>query len=121
MTQGFNYCLTMPTAFSYNMGMKLGKEKLSLSKKGLLDVNKVVSFFMDVLGYDLIPVKGQDNSYWFSGINGVEALSGPKYYKLIFDNWGVEIDCIGMINAFHMKHWIADDIKVNFINKNHKK
>ena len=101
--------------------MKLGKEKLSLSKKGLLDVNKVVSFFMDVLGYDLIPVKGQDNSYWFSGINGVEALSGPKYYKLIFDNWGVEIDCIGMINAFHMKHWIADDIKVNFINKNHKK
>jgi len=91
--------------------MKLGKEKLTLSKKGLLDVPKVVKTFKDVLGYDLTPVKGQYNSYWFAGVNGVEALSGPKYYKLVFDGYGIEIECNGMINAFHMLHWMVDDIK----------
>lgn len=101
----------MPLTFSYNMCMKLGKEVIILSKKGLLDASKVIKFFMDVLGYDLNPVKGQDNSYWFAGINGVEALSGPKYYKLAFNESGIDIECNGMINAFHMKHWIADDLK----------
>ena len=90
-------------------------EKIGLSKKGTLDPDKVVKFFKDVVGLVLTPVNGQIDSYWFSGVifDGVEQdlVDGSKYYKLVFDGYGVEIVSNGMINGFHMRMSLADWIK----------
>ena len=90
-------------------------EKIGLSKKGTLDPDKMVKFFEDVVGLVLTPVNGQIDSYWFSGVifDGVEQdlVDGSKYYKLVFDGHGVTIVCNGMLNAFQMRHSLADSIK----------
>ena len=90
-------------------------ERIGLSKKGTLDPDKVVKFFIDVVGLVLTPVNGQIDSYWFSGVifDGVEQdlVDGSKYYKLVFDGHGVTIVCNGMLNAFQMRHSLADWIK----------
>ena len=95
-------------------------ERIGLSKKGTLDPDKVVKFFIDVVGLVLTPVNGQRDSYWFSGVifDGFEQdlVDGPKYYKLVFDGYGVTVNCNGMLNAFQMRHsladWIADGVEV---------
>ena len=90
-------------------------ERIGLSKKGTLDPDKVVKFFEDVVGLVLTPVNGQIDSYWFSGVifDGFEQdlVDGPKYYKLVFDGYGVTVNCNGMLNAFQMRHSLADWIK----------
>ena len=90
-------------------------ERIGLSKKGTLDPDKVVKFFEDVVGLVLTPVNGQIDSYWFSGVisDGFEQdlVDGPKYYKLVFDGHGVTVHCNGMLNAFQMRHSLADWIK----------
>ena len=90
-------------------------ERIGLSKKGTLDPDKVVKFFIDVVGLVLTPVNGQRDSYWFSGVifDGFEQdlVDGPKYYKLVFDGYGVTVNCNGMLNAFQMRHSLADWIK----------
>ena len=90
-------------------------ERIGLSKKGTLDPDKVVKFFRDVVGLVLTPVNGQIDSYWFSGVifDGFEQdlVDGPKYYKLVFDGYGVTVNCNGMLNAFQMRHSLADWIK----------
>ena len=40
-----------------------------------------------------------------------DLIDGPKYYKLVFDEYGVEIVCNGMINGFHMRMSLVDWIK----------
>jgi len=41
-------------------------------------------------------------------------VDGPKYYKLVFDEYGVEIVCNGMFNAYSMKsnivQWIKEEV-----------
>ena len=91
-------------------------EKIGLSKEGKLDPNKVAAFFADVVGCVLTPVNNQYNSYWFSGMRNddgsvYDLIDGPKYYKLVFDEYGVEIVCNGMINGFHMRMSLVDWIK----------
>ena len=96
-----------------------GNYGVILSADGNLIVSKIIEFLQNELGYILRPVNGQYNSYWFSGKkvtnNGVskrmEMLDGPKYYKLILSNRGIEIVCSGSCNAYHMKLRIQDDIK----------
>ena len=96
-------------------------EKIGLSKEGKLDPNKVTAFFADVVGCVLTPVSNQYNSYWFSGMKNddgsvYDLIDGPKYYKLVFDGYGVTVNCNGMLNAFQMRHsladWIADGVEV---------
>ena len=91
-------------------------EKIGLSKEGKLDPDKVTAFFADVVGCVLTPVNNQYNSYWFSGMRNddgsvYDLIDGPKYYKLVFDEYGVEIVCNGMINGFHMRMSLVDWIK----------
>jgi|TARA_B110000263_G_C15276160_1_gene495982 hypothetical protein len=96
-----------------------GNYGVILSADGNLIISKIIEFLQNELGYILRPVNGQYNSYWFSGKkvtnNGVskrmEMLDGPKYYKLILSNRGIEIVCSGSCNAYHMKLRIQDDIK----------
>ena len=93
-------------------------EKITLSKNGEFSVGKLIEYFQTVLGVMLSPVKGQHNTYWLSArtVDGkrLEVVDGPKYYKLVFDEYGVEIVCNGMINGFHMKAnimgWIKEEI-----------
>ena len=86
-------------------------EKITLSKKGGLDIAKIFAYFTDTLGYRLVPVQGKIDVYWISGKDGHKMFSGSKYYKIRFTEFGFEIGSPGMINSFHMVHWIADDIK----------
>ena len=86
-------------------------EKITLSKKGELDIAKLFAYFTDILGYKLIPVQGKLDIYWISGKAGHEMFSGSKYYKIRFTEFGFEIGSPWKINSWHMVHWIADDIK----------
>ena len=93
--------------------------EIILSKDGKLDVSKVISWCIDTLGYILVPVKGQYNTYWFSGKNVRDGqyskrmymVDGPKYYKLVYGPKGIRIVCNGDCNAYHMKIRIGQDIK----------
>ena len=76
----------------------------------------MAAFFADVVGCVLTPVSNQYNSYWFSGMKNddgsvYDLIDGPKYYKLVFDGYGVTVNCNGMLNAFQMRHSLADWIK----------
>jgi hypothetical protein len=93
-------------------------EKITLSKNGEFSVGKLIEYFQTVLGVMLSPVKGQYNTYWLSArtVDGkrLEVVDGPKYYKLVFDEYGVEIVCNGMFNAYSMKsnivQWIKEEV-----------
>ena len=89
----------------------MNKEMIVLSKEGKLDVDKVVEFFLQWVGIHLVSVKGQLNSYWLMGKDGYDMMDGKKYYKLVFDSYGVKIVCPGMINGFSMKAHLAGWIK----------
>jgi hypothetical protein len=96
-------------------------EKITLSEDGDIPVSKLIEYFQTVLGVMLSPVRGQYNTYWLSGrrIDGetYSMVDGSKYYKLVFDNYGVEIVCNGMINGFHMRIQIMDWIKEDNLKK----
>ena len=47
-------------------------EKITLSKKGGLDIAKIFAYFTDTLGYRLVPVRGKLDIYWISGKDGHE-------------------------------------------------
>jgi|TARA_B110001454_G_scaffold164448_1_gene154039 hypothetical protein len=96
-------------------------EKITISKDGDIPVSKLIEYFQSVLGVMLSPVRGQYNTFWLSGrrIDGetLSVVDGSKYYKLVFDNYGVEIVCNGMINGFHMKSQIMDWIREEEVTK----
>lgn len=85
-----------------------GNAKLILSKDGKVSVDKVVNFLTKKCNIKLVPVKGQYNSYWLSGKDGYDMIDGNKYYKLVFDSYGIEIKCTGDYNAWSMKGTLVD-------------
>ena len=92
-------------------------EKLILSKDGGLPISKLIEYFQTVLGVRLSPVRGQHNTFWLAGrtVDGktMSVVDGDRYYKLVFDEYGVEVVCSGMCNAFTMKSnimtWIREE------------
>ena len=90
-------------------------EKIILSKNGDFSVSKLIGYFQDALGLCLNPVQGQYNTFGFYArkVDGkrLEVVDGPKYYKIVFDEYGIDVKCNGMINAFHMRSQILDWIK----------
>lgn len=94
--------------------MKLGNAKLILSKEGKISVDKVVNFLSKKCNIKLVPVKGQYDAYWLSGKDGYDMIDGNKYYKLVFDSYGIGIKCTGDYNAWSMKGTLVDWIKEGF-------
>ena len=68
--------------------------KIILSKEGKISVDKVVNFLRKKCNINLVPVKGQYDSYWLSGKDGYDMIDGNKYYKLVFDSYGIELSLI---------------------------
>ena len=94
------------------------KQKLILSKNGDFSVTKLIEYFQNVLGLCLNPVSGQPNTFWLYArkVDGrrLDVIDGPKYYKIVFDTYGIEVRCGGHFNAFSMKsnivQWIKDEV-----------
>ena len=93
-------------------------DKIVLSKNGDFSVSKLVEYFQTVLGLCLNPVQGQYNTFWLSArkVDGkrLDIVDGPKYYKIVFDEYGVEVKCGGMFNAYSMRsniiQWIKEEV-----------
>ena len=94
--------------------MKLGNAEIVISKEGKLSREKLLQFLLDEVGLNLVKVKGQYDSYWLSGKDGYDMIDGNKYYKLVFDSYGIEIKCTGDYNAWSMKGTLVDWIKEGF-------
>jgi hypothetical protein len=94
------------------------KEKIILSKNGDFSVSKLIEYFQNVLGLCLNPVSGQHNTFWLYArkVDGkrLYIIDGPKYYKIVFDTYGIEVRCGGHFNAFSMKsnivQWIKEEV-----------
>ena len=94
------------------------RDKIILSENGNFSVSKLVEYFQTVLGLRLSPVQGQYNTFWLTGrlVDGSTSgmIDGPKYYKLVFDEYGVEVKCSGMFNAFSMRsniiQWVKEEV-----------
>ena len=52
---------------AYNI---IGKSKEG--RKGHYSATKIVTYFRNKLGYDLVPVQGQYNKYWFRAFNYIK-------------------------------------------------
>ena len=95
--------------------MKLGNAEIVISKEGKLSREKLLQFLLDEVGLNLVKVKGQYDSYWLSGKDGYDMIDGNKYYKLVFDSYGIGIKCTGDYNAWSMKgtlvNWMEEGIK----------
>ena len=83
--------------------MKLGNAKIVISREGKISVSKLFKFMKEEVGLNLVPVRGQYDTYWLSGMDGYDMIDGNKYYKLTLNGYGIEIDCTGDYNAFSMK------------------
>ena len=93
-------------------------EKLILSKNGDFSVSTLIEYCQSNLGMCLNPVSGQYNTFWLYArkVDGkrLEVVDGPKYYKIVFDTYGIEVKCSGMFNAYSMKsnivQWIKEEV-----------
>ena len=88
--------------------MKLGNAEIVISREGKLSREKLLQFLLDDVGLNLVKVRGQYDSYWLSGKDGYDMIDGNKYYKLVFDSYGIEIKCTGDYNAWSMKGTLVD-------------
>ena len=88
-------------------------ESLKIAPKGdKISYVKLHNFLTgDLVNLKLVPVKGQDLSYWLAGKDGYDMIDGNKYYKLTYQPYGIDITCKGGYNAFSMKRHLADYIK----------
>ena len=91
--------------------MKLGNAEIVMSKEGKMDSLKLFDFLKEKVGLNLVPVKGQYDSYWLSGKDGFDMIDGNKYYKLTITDYGIEIKCTGDYNAFSMKGQLIEWMK----------
>lgn len=94
--------------------MKLGNAEIVMSKDGKMDSLKLSEFLKNVVGLNLVPVRGQYNSYWLSGKDGHDMIDGNKYYKLTLNDYGIEINCAGDYNAFSIQGSLIKWIKEGF-------
>lgn len=88
-------------------------ESLKIAPKGdKISYVKLHNFLTgDLVGLKLVPVRGQDLSYWLAGAQGCEMIDGPRYYKLTYQPYGIDITCRGGYNAFSMKRHLVNYIK----------
>lgn len=91
--------------------MKLGNAEIKISREGNIAKDKLFDFLKEKVGLNLVPVKGQYDSYWLSGKDGFDMIDGNKYYKLTITDYGIEIKCTGDYNAFSMKGQLIDWMK----------
>ena len=91
--------------------MKLGNAEIVISREGKLSISKVFNFLKEKVNLNLVPVKGQYDSYWLSGKDGYDMIDGNKYYKLTITDYGIEIKCTGDYNAFSMKGQLIEWMK----------
>ena len=91
--------------------MKLGNAEIVISREGKLSISKVFNFLKEKVNLNLVPVKGQYDSYWLSGKDGFDMIDGNKYYKLTLTDYGIEIKCTGDYNAFSMKGQLIEWMK----------
>ena len=91
--------------------MKLGNAEIVISREGKLSISKVFNFLKEKVNLNLVPVKGQYDSYWLSGKDGFDMIDGNKYYKLTITDYGIEIKCTGDYNAFSMKGQLIEWMK----------
>ena len=88
--------------------MKLGNAEIVISREGKLSISKLFNFLKEKVNLNLVPVRGQYDAYWLSGKDGYDMIDGNKYYKLVFDSYGIEIKCTGDYNAWSMKGTLVD-------------
>ena len=97
--------------------MKLGYEKLRIVPKEdkSFSISKFIDFLKGDCEMNIVPVRGQYDKYWLSGVSGYDMIDGNKYYKLGFDGRVLSIECVGGFNAFaikgNIKDWIKEGIK----------
>ena len=95
--------------------MKLGNAKILISREGQISTSKLLKFLKEKVNLNLVPVRGQYDSYWLSGKDGFDMIDGNKYYKLTLNDYGIEINCAGDYNAFSIKgsliKWIQEGLK----------
>ena len=91
--------------------MKLGNAEIVISREGKLSISKVFNFLKEKVNLNLVPVRGQYDSYWLSGKDGFDMIDGNKYYKLTITDYGIEIKCTGDYNAFSMKGQLIEWMK----------
>lgn len=91
--------------------MKLGNAEIVISREGNIAKSKLFDFLKEKVGLNLVPVKGQYDSYWLSGKDGFDMIDGNKYYKLTLTDYGIEIKCTGDYNAFSMKGQLIEWMK----------
>ena len=92
-------------------------ETLKLAPEGKsINISKLYDFLTgDLVNLNLVPVSGQYDTYWLSGKDGYDLISGNKYYKLTLTSTGIDITCKGGYNAFSMvgtlKQWFVEGVK----------
>ena len=92
-------------------------ETLKLAPEGeSINISKLYDFLTgDLVNLKLVPVKGQELSYWLAGKDGYDMIDGNKYYKLTYQPYGIDITCKGGYNAFsmvgHLKQWFVEGVK----------
>ena len=91
--------------------MKLGNAKILISREGQISTSKLLKFLKEKVNLNLVPVRGQYDSYWLSGKDGFDMIDGNKYYKLTITDYGIEIKCTGDYNAFSMKGQLIEWMK----------
>ena len=91
--------------------MKLGNAKILISREGQISTSKLLKFLKEKVNLNLVPVRGQYDSYWLSGKDGYDMIDGNKYYKLTITDYGIKIKCTGDYNAFSMKGQLIEWMK----------
>ena len=88
--------------------------KIIISREGDVSTSKLFNFLKEKVGLNLVPVKGQYDAYWLSGKDGYDMIDGNKYYKLVFDSYGIEIVCQGGWKSYSMQGSLVDWMKEGF-------
>ena len=85
------------------------------SEKGHYSARKIVTYFRNKLGYDLVPVQGQYNKYWFRAVykkgKRFDVLYGPKYFKLVVNMNDFGIEASGDLNSWQFARKIKTQLK----------
>ena len=101
--------------------MKLGNEKIVISREGEISTSKLLKFLKEKVKLNLVPVRGQYDAYWLSGKDGYDMIDGNKYYKLTLNGYGIEINCTGDYNAFSMKgsllNWMKAELPTPLVDE----
>jgi hypothetical protein len=101
--------------------MKLGNEKIVISREGEISISKLLKFLKEKVKLNLVPVRGQYDAYWLSGKDGYDMIDGNKYYKLTLNGYGIEINCTGDYNAFSMKgsllNWMKAELPTPLVDE----